>query len=290
VDRCALPVVIKADGLAAGKGVVIAETPEVARATVREFLEARKFGDASASIVIEEFLDGEEASYFVLADGRELHDFATAQDHKRLLDGDAGPNTGGMGAYSPASNLSPGDLAAIRRQVVEPLNRVLIEEGLHYRGVLFIGLMMTAAGPRVLEFNTRFGDPETQAMLWRLKSDFVELVEAVVCGGDVAKMIEFHDDPAVCVVAAAAGYPERARTGAVIHGLDSTIEGVRVYHAGTGRNDVGEVVVNGGRVLGVTARGKSLRVAVDRAYERLAGLEFDGMQYRRDIGFRGLGH
>jgi phosphoribosylamine--glycine ligase len=286
---CSLPVVIKADGLAAGKGVVIATSSEDVDSTLTAFLVDRRFGEASATVVVEEFLDGEEASYFALADGRNLIPFATAQDHKRLLEGDQGPNTGGMGAYSPACNLTPEMHLRIEREILAPLNQTLQDEGLHFRGLLFIGLMITAQGPSVLEFNTRFGDPETQAVLLRFRGDFMDLIEAASCGCVSPSMIQFHDQASVCVVAAAAGYPDTPLTGQVIEGLDALAadDGSFVYHAGTAQAG-GNVVVAGGRVLGVTARGAHLQEAVDRAYARLRQIRFAGMQFRRDIGHRGL--
>jgi phosphoribosylamine--glycine ligase len=289
LQSCELPIVIKADGLAAGKGVVIAETLEQAQETIREFLDEHKYGEASARVVLEEFLTGTEASYFVLCDGQRLVPFATAQDHKRLLDGDQGPNTGGMGTYSPAINIT-GDMdQQIRDQIVVPLEAALRSRGLLYRGMLFIGLMLTDSGPKVLEFNTRFGDPETQSVLLRLKSDFLELMEAVMCGSLQDAMIEFHPHPAACVVAAAPGYPENPRNGQAISGLtDEDLQAdLAVYHAGT-RQHGGDVVVSGGRVLGITASGTDFSEALTRAYQRLDSIHFDGMQFRRDIGYQAL--
>ncbi len=282
-----LPIVVKADGLAAGKGVVIAQTLEEAEATIRDMLSGNAFGEAGSRVVIEEFLIGEEASFIVIADGKHYIPFASSQDHKAAYDGDKGPNTGGMGAYSPAPVVTPEVHERICRQVIEPTIKGMAEEGNPYTGFLYAGLMITPAGePRVIEFNCRFGDPETQPIMLRLQSDLVELCNAALDGHLEERSIDFDSRVALTVVMAAGGYPESYRKGDVISGLDASGEG-KVFHAGTAARD-GEVVTNGGRVLGVTALGDTARDAQRAAYEIVDQIGFDGAEFRRDIGYRAV--
>jgi phosphoribosylamine--glycine ligase len=286
-----LPVVIKADGLAAGKGVVIASTLREAEAAVREMLEGNVFGNAGSRIVIEEFLDGEEASFIVVAGGGRALPLASSQDHKRLLDGDQGPNTGGMGAYSPAPVVTPAIHARIMREVIAPTLAGMEAEGRPYLGFLYAGLMIAADGtPRVLEFNCRFGDPETQPILMRMQNDLIDLCEAAIAGRLAAVEATWDPRPALGVVLAASGYPGTVRKGDPIRGLDPAAAApgdLKVFHAGTATRD-GAVVTAGGRVLCVCALGESIAQARARAYTGIAGIGWEGMQYRRDIGFRAL--
>ena len=288
------PIVIKADGLAAGKGVVVAMTLDEAHAAVDMMLAPDgdgAFGAAGARVVIEEFLVGEEASFIVMVDGRNVLAMASSQDHKRLLDGDHGPNTGGMGAYSPAPIVTPEMHARIMREIIWPTVQGMAKEGIQYTGFLYAGVMIVAESgghPKTLEFNCRFGDPETQPIMMRLKSDFVELIDA---GIDVRLdqiNAEWDRRMALGVVLAAAGYPDSPRKGDAIKGLDVRAEDdLRVFHAGT-TQDGDAVVTSGGRVLCVTALGDTLKLAQNRAYEGVAQISFNGMQYRKDIGHRAL--
>jgi len=285
------PVVVKADGLAAGKGVVVALTPEEAHAAIDRFLPAQ--GPDGARVVIEEFLDGEEASFFVLCDGRDGVAFATAQDHKRLLDGDEGPNTGGMGAYSPAPIVTPTIHAKVMSQIVRPTLAGMAAEGRPFTGFLYVGLMIDADGQaRVVEFNARMGDPETQPIMMRMRSDLVVVLETALNGKLADLEIEWDRRTALTVVMAASGYPDAPRKGDVIAGLPTAYaEDAFVFHAGTrldGDAKGGVVRTNGGRVLGVTALGESVRPAQKRAYELVEAIRFDGAQYRRDIGWRAI--
>ncbi len=289
VNEVGPPLVVKADGLAAGKGVFICQTMKEAEEAVDEILRSRIFGEAGARIVVEEYLEGEEVSFIALTDGRTVLPLASSQDHKRAFDGDKGPNTGGMGAYSPAPVLTPAVHERVMREIMEPVVAALLEAKIDYRGVLYAGLMMTAAGPKVLEFNARFGDPECQALLIRLKSDIVELMEACIDGNLDQCRIEWDERAAVCVVLAAGGYPGGYEKGKLIHGLEHLHgwqNGV-VFHAGTARRD-DDLVTNGGRVLGVTALGAGVQDAVREAYWAVDQISWDGMQYRRDIGHRAL--
>lgn len=283
-ERLCCPIVIKADGLALGKGVVVAQNIEEARAAIRAMMDEAQFGDAGRRIVVEEFLRGTECSLHVIVSGKRYTILATARDHKRAFDGDAGPNTGGMGAVSPADNWNPESEAQFHREVMWPLIDGLAESAIDFRGLLFPGLMMTSDGARVLEFNCRFGDPETQAILPRLKSDLVDLLEATIDGtlDDVA--IEWDARPAVTVVMASRGYPGKYETGEVIGGLElcEALRDVHVFHAGT-RRAGSEIVTNGGRVLAVTALGDSSEQARTRAYQAVAKIDFEGAHYRRDI-------
>lgn len=282
------PIVIKADGLAAGKGVVVAMTLDEAHAAIDMMLVGNKMGDAGARVVIEEFMEGEEASFIVMADGRNALAMATSQDHKRLLDDDQGPNTGGMGAYSPAPVVTPDVHARVMREIIRPTLAGMAADGLPYSGFLYAGLMIDEAGaPRVVEFNCRFGDPETQPIMMRLKSDLVDLVEAALAGKLDEAEAEWDRRVALGVVLAAGGYPDNPLKGDVIRGLNHVAEDVHVFHAGTAQH--GDAIVTaGGRVLCVTALGDSVREAQTRAYDACSRIGFDGMQYRRDIGHRAI--
>lgn len=283
------PIVIKADGLAAGKGVIIAEMEQEAVAAVNKILGARSFGDAGCSVVIEEFLVGEEASFIVMADGRHILPLASSQDHKARDDGDRGPNTGGMGAYSPAPVVTPAMHERILREIMYPVVQGMAAEGRTYTGFLYAGLMIGADGaPNVLEFNCRFGDPETQPLMMRLQSDLVELCAAAVDGRLDTMQAQWDERAALGVVLAAHGYPEGASKGDVIHGLDEIFpDDVKIFHAGTGKND-GNVVAAGGRVLCVTALGKNVSAAQRAAYNAVKKIRWDGMFYRTDIGYRAV--
>jgi phosphoribosylamine---glycine ligase len=283
-----LPVVVKADGLALGKGVIIASTRAEASAAIDSMF-AGAFGASGQSIVIEEFLEGEEASYFALCDGENVLPFGGAQDHKRVGDGDVGPNTGGMGAYSPA----PAFTSDIERQTLDriilPTVRAMKARGRPFKGVLFAGLMLTQDGPKLIEYNARFGDPETQVLMLRLKSDIVTLLLAAADGGLKTMDARWHDDAALTVVMAAKGYPEAPLKGTVIRGLDraAAVEGVEIFHAGTAVRD-GQLVANGGRVLNVTARGRSVAEAQARAYRAVDLIDWPEGFCRRDIGWRAV--
>jgi phosphoribosylamine---glycine ligase len=288
IERQSVPVVLKADGLAAGKGVIVAATKDEAHAAADMMLVEKRMGAAGARVVIEEFLEGEEASFIVLADGRHALALASSQDHKRLLDGDQGPNTGGMGAYSPAPVISPAIHARVMREVVDPAISGMHADGVPYTGFLYAGLMIGRNGEvKVLEFNCRMGDPEAQPMLMRLKSDLLSLIEHALDGTLDRAEAEWDPRVALGVVLAAEGYPEAPRKGDTIEGLPEAGEDYRVFHAGTAL-DGSRVLVNGGRVLCVTALGHSVRTAQKRAYEIVSRIRYDGMQYRRDIGHHGL--
>jgi phosphoribosylamine--glycine ligase len=288
VDAEGAPIVVKADGLAAGKGVVVAATAAEAHAAIDAMLTGNAMGAAGARVVIEECLEGEEASFIVMVDGRNVLALASSQDHKRLLTGDEGPNTGGMGAYSPAPVVTPGLHARIMREIVLPTVQGMAAEGIPYTGFLYAGVMVDAAGnPKTLEFNCRLGDPETQPILVRLRSDLCDLVLHAIAGTLDTVEVEWDRRAALGVVLAAAGYPESPRRGDVVTGLDAEQPDVKVFHAGTGLQD-GRVVVTGGRVLCVTALGDSLKQAQRAAYAAIAGIHFDGMQFRTDIGHRAL--
>jgi phosphoribosylamine---glycine ligase len=277
------PIVIKADGLALGKGVIVAKNVEEAQDAVDAMMSERRFGQAGRRLLIEECLAGSECSLHALVDGRNFRMLASARDHKRAFDGDTGPNTGGMGAFSPANNFGSELRARFDQQIMQPLLDGLRESGVTFRGLLFPGLMITADGPRVLEFNCRFGDPETQAILPRLKSDLLPLLEATIDGRLDRATIEWDERSAVTVVMASGGYPEKYETGKTISGLESAaLEAVQIFHAGT-RRENGAVVTNGGRVLAVTALGDSVAAARTRAYEAISKIHFEGCHYRRDI-------
>lgn len=287
IDEMGAPIVVKADGLAAGKGVVVAMTVDEAKQAVDEMLSGNAFGDAGAKVVIEEFLDGEEVSVLAFTDGYKVLPMVSAQDHKRVFDNDEGPNTGGMGAYSPAPIYTDELAQEVLAKVLQPAVDGMRAEGRLYKGVLYAGLMLTADGVKVLEFNARFGDPETQAVLYRLQSDLVEIMLAVIDGTLADIELEWSDEPAVCVVIASGGYPGKYARGQAISGLDEQVEGAYVFHAGTAF--IGQqVVANGGRVLGVTAKGKTIRAAIDTAYEMVDKIHYDSCFCRRDIGHRAL--
>jgi phosphoribosylamine--glycine ligase len=288
VQQEGAPIVVKADGLAAGKGVVVAASIEEAHAAIDAFLVANKLGAAGARVVIEECLRGEEASFIVMADGAHALALATSQDHKRLRDGDAGPNTGGMGAYSPAPVVTPEVHARVMREIIQPAIAGMAKDGTPYTGFLYAGLMIDAAGaPKTLEFNCRLGDPEAQPILMRLKSDLVELIERALDGGLRNAEAEWDRRAALGVVLAAHGYPEEPRKGNRVKGIPAPAPDCRVFHGGT-RAEGGGLVTSGGRVLCVTALGDNLRAARSRAYSAVERIRFDGMQYRKDIGHRAL--
>jgi phosphoribosylamine--glycine ligase len=288
IDALGTPIVIKADGLASGKGVIVAMSADEAHRAVDRILVERTMGAAGNRIVIEEFLQGEEASFIVLADGEHVLPLATSQDHKRLFDGDRGPNTGGMGAYSPAPVVTPELHAQVVREIIQPVLAGMAQEGHRYTGFLYAGLMIDGTGnPRVLEFNCRLGDPETQPIMLRLKSDLFELIESAMEGKLDRVRAEWDRRAALGVVVAAPGYPDAPKKGDVVTGLPAAGEDFRVFHSGTALKD-GVIVTSGGRVLCVTALGDSIKVAQRRAYEVAEGIRFDGMQYRRDIGHRAV--
>lgn len=288
-EGAAYPLVIKADGLALGKGVIIAPDVATAHATIAEVMEQGQFGEAGRRVVIEEFLTGQECSIHAVLDGKTYLLFPGSQDHKAAFDGDTGPNTGGMGTYSPAPLLTPELEEQVRRKIMDPFMAGLRAEGIRFCGLLYPGLMMTTDGPKVLEFNCRFGDPETQVLLPRLKSDLVELLEAAIDGRLDRCTPEWETRAAVCVVAVSGGYPGSYGKGKAIGGLETAgrREDVTVFHAGTAIED-GEIVTSGGRVLGVTALGADIRAARDEAYAAIRDVEFDGMRYRTDIAAKAL--
>lgn len=293
VDRLGAPIVIKADGLAAGKGVVVAMTLQEAHDAVDFMLVDNKYGvqhnEGGARVVIEEFLSGEEASFIVLCDGKNVVAMATSQDHKRLKDNDEGPNTGGMGAYSPAPVVTADVHARAMREIILPTIRGMEKDGVPFTGFLYAGLMIDENGhPKTLEFNTRMGDPETQPIMMRLKSDLVDVMLAAVDGRLDQVELEWDRRTALGVVMAAAGYPEAPRKGDVITGLPAEADDAVVFHAGTQLNQAGQPVTSGGRVLCVTVLADSVRQAQQRVYDVTRGIHFDGMQYRRDIGYRAI--
>ena len=288
IDRKGAPIVVKADGLAAGKGVVVAQSAEEAHAAVDAMLADNKLGAAGARVVIEEFLAGEEASFIVMSDGRNVLAMATSQDHKRLLDGDQGPNTGGMGAYSPAPIVTPSLHARVLREIIQRTVNGMAADGIEFTGFLYAGLMIDNAGnPKTLEFNCRLGDPETQPIMMRLKTDLVTLLDAAVDGRLDQVEAEWDRRAALGVVVAAAGYPESPRKGDTITQLPADSDECTVFHAGTALRD-GRLIVTGGRVLCVTALGETVRFAQHRAYQAVDEVQFEGAQFRRDIGWRAL--
>lgn len=288
VDEIGVPCVVKADGLAAGKGVIICMTREEADKAIEDMLTDHAFGDASATIVIEEYMVGPEVSVLAFADGKSVLPMVSAQDHKRIFDGDKGPNTGGMGAYSPAPVYTEALSAEVNKTIIEPTIAAMAAEGTPFTGILYTGLMLTEKGPRVLEYNVRFGDPETQPIMVRMKSDIVALFQACVDGKLDEATLEWHDEAAVCVIMASGGYPASSEKGVPIHGLDDiAAEEAIVFHSGTAEKD-GEIVTNGGRVLGVTAKDATIKGAIDKAYAAVEKINFDHMQFRRDIGARAL--
>jgi phosphoribosylamine--glycine ligase len=288
IDAMGAPIVIKADGLAAGKGVVVAMSLEEAHGAVDHMLADNAFGDAGARIVIEEFLTGEEASFIVMCDGKHVLPLATSQDHKRLKDHDEGPNTGGMGAYSPAAIVTPEMHARVMREIINPTIAGMARDGIIFTGFLYAGLMIDAAGnPRTLEFNCRMGDPETQPIMARLKSDFVGVLEHACNGTLDTVALEWDRRTAVGVVMAAAGYPDAPVKGAVIDGIPAETAESMVFHAGTTQAG-GQLLTNGGRVLCVVGLGDSVKMAQKQAYEVVEQIHFDGAQYRHDIGWRAI--
>ncbi len=285
------PIVVKADGLAAGKGVVIAQTKDEALHVAEEMLSGKMLGEAGARVVLEEFLDGEEMSFLVMSDGERVVPLVATQDHKRIFDGDQGPNTGGMGAYSTDQIIDAQMRDWLVTHVAKPVVAGMKAEGAEYKGILYCGIMMTARGPMVLEFNCRFGDPETQPIMMRMESDLLDAIEASIAGRVSEGDFRWTPDPAVCVVMSSGGYPGAFEVGTPISGIEDAdrLFGVKVFHAGTTRRD-GAYYTSGGRVLGVTARGSDLPQAVERAYDAVMKIRFDGMHYRKDIAARGLKH
>jgi len=285
VLKVGAPIVIKADGLAAGKGVTVAMTLDEALASVEEMLVGAKFGDASATVVIEEFLAGEEFSLMSFVNGETVIPLEIAQDHKRAYDGDQGPNTGGMGAYSPVPHIDEAIVQTAIETVVKPTAEAMIKEGRSFTGILYAGLIATENGPKVIEFNARLGDPETQVVLPRMKSDLVEILLAILAGE--TPVIEWHAEDMLGVVVAANGYPESYGKGAVIKGLEN-MEDVSVFHAGTSLDEDGNFTVDGGRVLLVAGKSATIRAAQDKVYKELEKMESDGVFYRKDIGFKAI--
>jgi phosphoribosylamine---glycine ligase len=283
------PIVLKADGLAAGKGVVISPDENDAEAQIRELMVEKRFGQASARIVVEECLSGREASFFIISDGKRAIPVGSAEDHKRVFDGDAGPNTGGMGAYAPSSLFDEATESRVMTEIVSPVLEGMRAEGNEFRGFLFVGLMLTATGPKVIEFNVRFGDPEAQVVLPAIADDIVEPLMAASAGELRAVSLSKHSEAHVGVVLASSGYPDTYQTGKIIHGLDDAerMDDVIVFHSGSARRD-GEFVSAGGRVLTVVGRGRDYRRAIARAYEGVGKISFEGMHYRQDIGAKAL--
>ena len=281
------PLVVKADGLAAGKGVLLCRTTEEALIAVNTIMKNRIFGAAGDQIVIEEFLEGQEISVLAFSDGKTVLLMDSAQDHKAAFDGDTGPNTGGMGAYSPAPVFTEVMQQKVRDKIMLPMVRAMKQEGRPYKGVLYAGLMLTKTGPQILEFNARFGDPETQPLLVRMDSDIIPIFEACIDGTLDQCQLNWKNKSSVCVVMAAAGYPNSYEKGKFISGLENanSIQEVVVFHAGTKKQD-GKIVTNGGRVLGVTATGENTSSAIERAYEAVNQIKWEGIHYRKDIGYR----
>ena len=286
VQKMGAPIVIKANGLAAGKGVVVAMTEEEAFAALSDMLLEEKFGAASASVVIEEYLEGEEFSLLSFVNGDKVYPMVIAQDHKRAFDGDQGPNTGGMGAYSPVPQISNAVIAESLETIVKPTAHAMISEGRTFSGILYAGLMLTANGPKVIEFNARFGDPETQVILPRLKTDLVDVLEAVMTGEELE--IEWYEDAVLGVVLAAQGYPGDYQKGDIIKGLKNIDKAVHVYHSGTDLDAEGNTVTNGGRVLFLSAKGATLEEAKQKVYKEIKKIECETLFYRNDIGYRVL--
>ena len=288
VRRTGAPIVVKADGLAAGKGVIVAMTEREALDAVNAIMEDNTFGDAGARVVIEEFMDGEEASLLAFTDGKIIRPMISAQDHKRAFDGDLGPNTGGMGTYAPAPVMTPEMTERAVEEILKPTIAAMEKEGCPYRGCLYLGLMVTHEGPKVVEFNARFGDPETQVVLPLLDGDLVQIMCACADGTLADVPIHWKDGAAVCVVLAAGGYPASYEKGDVIHGIpDAENAGALVFHAGTAKQD-GNIVTNGGRVLGVVGMGKDITAAVKKTYDAVEKISFKNAYYRKDIAHRAL--
>lgn len=284
-----VPIVVKASGLAAGKGVIVATTLNEAVSAVDLIMKDRAFGPAGDELIIEEFLDGEEVSLLAFTDGKTILPMPSAQDHKRVYDNDEGPNTGGMGVYSPAPVLTEALLDTVMKEILIPTVKGMVSEGRPYKGVLYAGLMITRNGPKVLEFNARFGDPETQPLMMRMNTDLVEVIDAVIDGRLKEITIEWDKKAAVCVVMAAGGYPGDCRKGDEIEGLEEAarMDDVMVFHAGTALKN-GKVVSNGGRVLGVTALGSDIREAINEVYRAVSKITWNGVHYRKDIGRRAI--
>jgi phosphoribosylamine--glycine ligase len=289
IRKLGAPIVVKADGLAAGKGVIVCKTVEEAIQSVDKIMVEKIFGEAGNRVVVEEYLVGEEASYIAFTDGKTILPMASSQDHKPIFDGDEGPNTGGMGAYSPAPVVTDKVHEKILEKILRPLIQGMGEEGRPYKGVLYAGLMIHDSQPKVLEFNARFGDPETQPVLMRMKGDIVPILEACIKGNLSQYQIEWDNRASVCVVMASKGYPGDYEKGKAIKGLKevSQMKDVFVFHAGTGLKD-GQIVTNGGRVLGVTGLGKDIPRAIEKAYQAVKKISWDGVHYRRDIGQKAL--
>lgn len=285
IEEKGAPIVIKADGLAAGKGVTVAMNLEEALASIKEMLVGEKFGSASATVVIEEFLAGEEFSLMSFVNGETVIPLEIAQDHKRAFDGDKGPNTGGMGAYSPVPHIDAAIVQTAIETIVKPTAKAMIAEGRTFTGILYAGLIATDKGPKVIEFNARLGDPETQVILPRMKSDLVEVILSVLNGE--TPTIEWYEEDMLGVVIASKGYPEAYEKGAVIQGLDK-MEDVSIFHAGTDLNEDGAFTTDGGRVLLIAAKSSTLKEAQDKVYKELEKLESDGVFYRKDIGFKAI--
>ena len=285
LDKIGAPIVIKADGLAAGKGVVVAMTKQEAENALQEMMLGEKFGEASASVVMEQFLTGEEFSLMAFVNGETVIPLEIAQDHKRAFDGDKGPNTGGMGAYSPVPHIRKETVEEAVEKVLFPAARAMVQEDRSFTGILYAGLIETVDGPKVIEFNARFGDPETQVILPRMKSDLVEVMLEVLEGK--SPQIEWHEEAMVGVVVAANGYPEEYEKGAILKGLENMSQ---VFHAGTARNEEGQFITNGGRVLLVGAKSASLKEAQQKVYAELEKMECKGTFYRKDIGYKAIGH
>jgi phosphoribosylamine---glycine ligase len=288
ISSASYPLVIKADGLAAGKGTIIVNNPGEAKTSVENIMVEKVFGQAGERLVVEEFLDGEEVTVMALTDGERVIPMVSAQDHKRIFDSDKGPNTGGMGAYAPTHVISEKMMKRIVEEILEPTIHGLADMGRLYKGVLYTGLIVTDRGPKVLEYNCRFGDPETQAVLPLLETDLVEIFSDIADGYLNIDEIKWKDQSCVCVVIASRGYPDTHENGVVIEGLDK-LKGkdCHVFHAGTARND-NNIVTNGGRVLGVTTVDHTLKGAISKVYDIIQHINFDGMQYRHDIGMRAV--
>lgn len=286
IEKVGAPIVIKADGLAAGKGVTVAMTLEEALQAAKEMLQDVKFGEASKKVVIEEFLDGQEFSLMAFVNGTTVHPMVIAQDHKRAFDGDKGPNTGGMGAYSPVPQISESAVQEAIETVLYPTAKAMIQENRSFTGILYAGLILTNDGPKVIEFNARFGDPETEVVLPRLENDLVDVCNAVLDESELT--LQWSDEAVIGVVLAAKGYPEAYKKGDIIKGLDA-LQDVIVFHAGTAMKH-GDFVTNGGRVLFVACKANSLQEAKDKVYKEIGKIESDGLFYRSDIGYRAIGH
>ena len=283
IAKTGAPIVVKADGLAAGKGVVVAMTIDEANAAVDDMLSGNRFGEAGSTVVIEEFMEGEEASLLAFVDGKTVVPMIASQDHKRIFDGDKGPNTGGMGTYAPAPVLTDALRDEAMKTILEPMVAAMAKEGMPYVGCLYAGLMITNEGPKVVEFNARFGDPETQVVLPLLEGDLGQIMMACATGTLQSNMVKWKDSSAACVILASKGYPESSSKGDVILGELVQYDTSIIFHSGT-KLEGDHYVTNGGRVLGVVGLGKDLRTALDRAYERVDHITFKGMQYRKDIG------